>query len=157
MSSSEGLLNVEPKNSQPILYHVVDSMLTAILFFVIYNIMVRTTFDLQVVSPMKINPAISASIAFCLLELIVILVTKIFLKSAKDGAGSHFGIGFMCFLISILFFIIESSTFYNQEPYDLDDYYYHQEKIKQNNYQVVIEVLLRVIALFTLLIMVLKK
>lgn len=154
---SEPLLDVKPANNTPVLYHITDTVLTGILIFLTINLLDRTGLDMQIKSPLKINPPISNSIAFCILEYIVLLITKILLKSAKDGETSHFSWGFIFYIVGLIFFIIESATFYNEKPYDANSYPYEQEKIKQNNYQVVIEVLLRAIGLGTLLYMVMKK
>ena len=148
------------KPSHSVLFNIVEVFLSAILIFLILNLVNRTdaTNNINPYS-LKISDYVLTSIAFCILELVSLLAALIFLKTAKFGPRSYLMVGFVFFLIELLFFIIESSTFYHQYFYDPNSLplYDYQTKIKQNNYQVVIEVILRVGGLGALATLVFRK
>ena len=138
---SEPLLNIKPASNSPVLFHTLDVLLTSILIFLIINLLSRTGMDMATKGPLKLSPPVLTSIAFCILELIVLITVKICLKTAKDGQDSYFSIGFILYVVELIFFIIESSTFYNQKEFNSNSLkVYH-----------VIEVLLRLGALMVLL------
>ena len=148
------------KPSSASLFNISESLLSAILIFLILNLIDRTDYSSET-NPdyFKVSDSVLTSIAFCILELLALLAALIFIKTAKSGPRSYLIIGFALFLIDVIFFIIEASTFYHQYFWDQDSLYpyYTEERIKQNNYQVVIEVLLRVGGLGTLMALVLQK
>ena len=148
------------KLSSASLFNISESLLSAILIFLIINLIDRTSYSAET-NPdyFRISDCVLTSIAFCILELWALLAALIFIKTAKSGQKSYLKIGFALFLIELLFFIIEASTFYHQYYWDQASLYpnYSEEKIKQNNYQVVIEVLLRAGGLGALMALVLQK
>lgn len=149
------------KLSKASLFNIAESLLSAILIFLIINLIGRTSYSADTTNPdyFKVNDSVLTSIAFCILELLALLASLIYIKTAKSGPRSFLMMGFVLFLIEILFFIIASSTFYHQYYWDPASIsrYFTEDRIKQNNYQVVIEVLLRVGGLGTLAALVLQK
>ena len=153
METTEPLLNVSKPSK--LCYNLVDTLIIAILAFLIINVVNRTGDDTYGTSEKKLNPVIYASITFCILELFVLLVAKTVIQRAKEENDTDLSFGFIIFIISMLFFIIETSTYYNQNMY-IDDEYWNY-KIKTNVYQVCIEVILRVMVFLCLLFLITKK
>ena len=125
-----------PNTSKSRLMHnIVEVLLFAILIFLIINLIVRTGIDTSTTA--TLSDSILTSIAFCILELLAILAARACIMT--EGI-IYVRLGFWIYVFSLLCFIIESSTFYNQNIWARS---YYDSKVKQNNYQVVIEVLLR--------------
>ena len=156
MDIVDPMIGTKPQ-ATPTLYHAIDVLISGILVFLILNLFIRSSLDMQTKDPVKLNPPVLNSIAFCILELIVLLFSRFCFKCAKDGQNSYFPIGFIAYLASVLFFIIESATFYNEILFNSNTYPWRQEKLEQNTYQVVIEVLLRAGVLGVLFFMITKK
>ena len=125
-----------PNTSKSRLMHnTVEVLLFAILIFLIINLVIRTGFDTTTTA--TLSDSALTSIAFCILELLALLAARACIMT--EGI-IYVRIGFWIYIFSLLCFIIESSTFYNQNIMANTWYLY---EVKQNNYQVVIEVLLR--------------
>ena len=151
---SEPLLNIKPSSTSPILYHISEVLFSGIMIILVSNFMIRSGMDTS--SSKEINSSILTSIAFCILEFVTLLAVQILFKFAKDGADIYFSYGFVFYLVSLIFFILEASTFYGQVLLDPTAYPY-QPTMPPNNYQVVIEVTLRVGIFFVLFVMIFKK
>lgn len=117
-------------------HNIVEVLLYAILIFLIINLLTRTLIDTSTTA--ILSDSALTSIAFCILELLALLAVRACIMT--EGI-IYVRLGFWIYVFSLLCFIIESSTFYNKNILAVSYYGY---KVHQNNYQVVIEVLLRV-------------
>ena len=151
---SEPLLNIKPSSKSPILYNIIEVLFSGIMIILVSNFIFRSGMDAS--SSKEINSSILTSIFFCLLEFLTLLAVQILLKFAKDGEDIYFSYGFVFYLVSLIFFLLETSTFYGQVLFDPTTYP-GQPTIPQNNYQVAIEVILRVGIFFVLFVMIFKK